>query len=436
MRSGNHQVSVAFIQMVLVVQTQVYQSSARITRQQGASAPQKTRCLLNESGAAQRPPGNPWRLNPQREVLWGAGGDRRGRGEEDLTNSGPFELSGAHSPRGALGLEGKKNLLPQTFPVDAREEGAGPYALPREATGSRIPGKEWPPRRRWPLADLRASAGKSQLRVPKRLAPGPRERVEAAPDRADPAGESARRRALTSILQPVAELAALADPQLLPLLGLRRLPRRGAQQTRGGGQGSVAPGRRRDGRTRGTAAFAARGRLHGAGRRIPAATRVRSARRRGSERDDGRRDSAEEGRGGRARRSGGEPAAARRGGRGCRGAARLARRVAQAGASWSTRRSAPRGRCGRRGSAPRPQHRSSRTEIRVDRGIRQGLTPGGSGEVFGARGGTGRACRGCNGRPAPPTLREGAQRETPLGRISSALREAGGRVRARERTAP
>lgn len=35
-RSGNHQVSVAFIQMVLVVQTQVYQSSARITRQQGA----------------------------------------------------------------------------------------------------------------------------------------------------------------------------------------------------------------------------------------------------------------------------------------------------------------------------------------------------------------------------------------------------------------
>lgn len=123
-------------------------------------------------------------------------------------------------------------------------------------------------------------------------------------------------------------------------------------------------------------------------------------------------------------------------GGGCRGAARLARRVAQAGASWSTRRSAPRGRCGRRGSAPGPQRRSSRSEIRVDRGIRQGLTPGGSGEVFGARGGTGRACRGCNGRPAPPTLREGAQRETPLGRISSALREAGGRARARERTAP
>lgn len=204
---------------------------------------------------------------------------------------------GPQSP-GSARPRRQKNLLPQTFPVDAREEGAGPYALPREATGSQIPGKEWPPRRRWPLADLRASAGKSQLRVPKRLAPGPRERVEAAPDRADPAGESARRRALTSILQPVAELAALADPQLLPLLGLRRLPRRGAQQTRGGGQGSVAPGRRRDGRTRGTAAFAARGRLHGAGRRIPAATRVRSARRRGSERDDGRTDSAGEGRAG------------------------------------------------------------------------------------------------------------------------------------------
>lgn len=37
MRSGYHQVSVAFIQMMLVVQTQVYQSSVRITRQQGVT---------------------------------------------------------------------------------------------------------------------------------------------------------------------------------------------------------------------------------------------------------------------------------------------------------------------------------------------------------------------------------------------------------------
>lgn len=114
MRSRNHQVSAAFIRMVLVVQPQVSRSSARITRQHGAPHGE-TRCLLNESGAAQRPPGNPWRLNPQRAVLWGAGGDRRGRGEEDLTNSGPFELSGAHSPRGVLGLEGKKTSSRKLF---------------------------------------------------------------------------------------------------------------------------------------------------------------------------------------------------------------------------------------------------------------------------------------------------------------------------------
>lgn len=141
--------------------------------QTAGSDPRETRCPLNESGAARRPPGDPRRLNPQRDVLRGAGRDRRGRGKEEPTNSGPFELSGAHSPRGALALEGK-NRLQETFPVDAREEGASPYALPREAAGSRIPGKEWPPKRRWPLSDLRAPAGKPQLRVPQRLAPAHR----------------------------------------------------------------------------------------------------------------------------------------------------------------------------------------------------------------------------------------------------------------------
>lgn len=69
--------------------------------QTAGSDPRETRCPLNESGAARRPPGDPRRLNPQRDVLRGAGGDRRGRGKEEPTNSGPFELSGAHSPRGA-----------------------------------------------------------------------------------------------------------------------------------------------------------------------------------------------------------------------------------------------------------------------------------------------------------------------------------------------
>lgn len=156
-RSGNHQVSVAFIQMVLVVQTQVYQSSARIIRQQGASAPQKTRCLLNESGAAQRPPGNPWRLNPQREVLWGAGGDRRGRGEEDLTNSGPFELSGAHSPRGALGLEGKNTSSRKLFPWTPERKARAPTRFPGRQRALGFRGR----------SGRRGGAGRSRISAPR-----------------------------------------------------------------------------------------------------------------------------------------------------------------------------------------------------------------------------------------------------------------------------
>lgn len=127
-------------------------------------------------------------------------------------------------------------------------------------------------------------------------------------------GKRPRKGALTSIFQTVAELAALADPQLLPLLGMQRFLCWGAQRTRGGGQGRVAPRRWRDCGARRAAALAARGRLHGAGQQIAAATtsttetRVRSARRCGSQRAKGRTDSAER-EGVRARRSGGARAA-------------------------------------------------------------------------------------------------------------------------------
>lgn len=83
-------------------------------------------------------------------------------------------------------------------------------------------------------------------------------------------GRSAGRWQLTSVLQPVAELAALADPRLPFLVRLHR----GAQRSRagggGGGRGRVAPRwRPRDSGARGAAALAARGRLHGAGAADP-----------------------------------------------------------------------------------------------------------------------------------------------------------------------
>lgn len=173
-------------------------------------------------------------------------------------------------------------------------------------------------------------------------------------------GKGPRWHALTSILQPVAELAALADPQLLPVLGMQRFLWRGAQRTRGGGQGRVAPGRRRDCGARRAAALAARGRFHGAGQQIPAATRsatgtrVRSARRRGSQRAKGRTDSAERG-GGRARRSGGAPAA------GGAGVSRSRATRAAGGRGWGRAVAAalrPRGQvraAGTRPEAPAPE---------------------------------------------------------------------------------
>lgn len=124
--------------------------------QTAGSAPQKTRCLLNESGAAQRPPGNPWRLNPQREVLWGAGGDRRGRGKEDLTNSGPFELSGAHSPRGALGLEGKKTSSRKLFPWTPERKARAPTRFPGRQRALGFRGR----------SGRRGGAGRSRISAP------------------------------------------------------------------------------------------------------------------------------------------------------------------------------------------------------------------------------------------------------------------------------
>lgn len=83
-------------------------------------------------------------------------------------------------------------------------------------------------------------------------------------------GRSSGRWQLTSVLKPVAELAALADPRLPLLVRLHR----GAQRSRvgggGGGRGRVAPRwRPRDSRARGAAALAARGPLHGAGAADP-----------------------------------------------------------------------------------------------------------------------------------------------------------------------
>lgn len=79
------------------------------------------------------------------------------------------------------------------------------------------------------------------------------------------------------------------------------------------------------------------------------------------------------------------------GGRGCRGAALLVRLAAEAGAALSRPRSAPGGRCGRQGPAPRPQLRSRSKEISVEGGIRWGQMPEGSGELLGTRGGSGSA---------------------------------------------
>lgn len=154
----------------------------------------------------------------------------------------------------------------------------------------------------------------------------------------------------------------------------------------------MAPGQRRDCGTRRAAALAARGRLHGAGRRVRAATtsaagtRVRSARCRGWER---RRDGPTA----RAPRSGGAAAA---GGGGCAGAARLAWPVAETRAQQQLPRSAPGGRCVRQGPAPRPRRRSPRPEAGGEGGIRPGLKPGGSG-----------VWAGLLGKPGPAETRAG-----------------------------
>lgn len=202
----------------------------------------------------------------------------------------------------------KKKCLPQTFLVGAGgpgaggEQGASPDGVGPKAAGVWA-SREGTAAGAVPAAEGGAAALGSRrssrevgapcphaLRAPRPAQRSPRV-GRGGPRAAAPVAGRAGRRALTSVLQPVAELAALADPHLPLLLQLGLLARRGAQRGRagGGGRGRVAPGRRRDGGPLGAAALDARGRLHGAGLRIPAAaatsaagTRVRSARRRGS----------------------------------------------------------------------------------------------------------------------------------------------------------
>lgn len=338
-----------------------------------------------------------------------------------MLSSGPSQVSATRSQPGALGSESGGGQKKSHTHTPAGNFSSGRWrsqGWPRGGCGPRrgLPGGSrvlgfrrrrrdsgGAGRGRWgcrpQLCTLSREVGAPRPSALRGAEPGPTRQRKggpraAAPHRARPAGERGRargrgpgRRALTSVLQPVAELAALADAQLPLLLGLRRLARRGAQRAGGGGRGRVAPGRRRDCGTRGAAALAARGRLHGARRRVRAATtsaagtRVRSARRRGWERAEGRTDRA----GAAEWRCGGG-----RGRGGCAGAARLAWPVAETRAQQQLPRSAPGGRCVRQGPAPRPRRRSPRPEAGGEGGIRPGLKPGGSGVWAGLPGKPGR----------------------------------------------
>lgn len=83
-------------------------------------------------------------------------------------------------------------------------------------------------------------------------------------------GRSPGRWQLTSILQPIAELAAFTDPRLPFLVRLHRRAQRGRARGGGGDRGRVAPRwRSRDSGARRAAALAAGCRLHEAGAADP-----------------------------------------------------------------------------------------------------------------------------------------------------------------------
>lgn len=321
-----------------------------------------------------------------------------------MLSSGPSQVSATRSQPGALGSESGGQKITHTRlrlfqwaleePRLAERRVRAPAGLPG---GSRVLGF----RRRAPRlgrcrprkSGLPPSAparfrGKSELRAPARSeAPspgptasgkaGPEQRLLIAPARPGKGpgqgkGPGAARAHLGP--QPVAELAALADAQLPLLLGLRRLARRGAQPGPEAAARRVAPGRRRDCGTRGAAALAARGRLHGARRRVQAATtsaagtRVRSARRRGwGRRRDGPTAQA--------------PQVEVRRRQGAGGVRECAARVAGGRDSGPAAAAAlrPRGQVRAAEPAPRPRRRSPRPEAGGEGGIRPGLKPGGSG---------------------------------------------------------